>query len=373
MREFNSPQLYELATTGNIKCWQIKVIESEAYSEIVTTFGVLGGKLQESRDKVLSGKNIGKANETTPYEQAVLEARSKFEGKKKKGYVENLEGARKGEVDSVIAGGIEPMLAHSYSKSYEKINFPAYAQPKLDGIRCIAIKRGEDVTLWTRTRKLISSCEHIIKQIREDFKGKDVVLDGELYNHKLKSNFEKIVKAVKREEATADSLEIEYHIYDIVEEDVFEVRKDLIGEVNHPLVKVSTESVVDQGEMVEKFTTYLELGYEGLMIRNRDGLYENKRSYNLQKVKEFEDAEFEIVGVKEGRGKLQGKVGTFTCKTKDGNIFDVKMMGSLDEYSSYLSDSRLWEGRELTVKFQGLTEKSSVPRFPVGVRIRVAE
>lgn len=367
------PKLYELSTTGNIKVWEIKVLQNDSTSDIVTSFGILNGKMQETSDTISSGKNINRSNKTTHFEQALSEAESKWSKKKKKGYVESISAASANEVDALITGGVEPMLAHSYSKSGDKITYPAYSQPKLDGIRCVAIKKGDKVTLWTRTRKPINSCPHIIQAIKENFQNQDITLDGELYNHELKSNFEKIVHAVKRDEPTEASALIQYHIYDVISAGSFSNRIKTILDLTLPLVQVPTNEVQDSTQMHAHFQNYKSQGYEGLMVRVKDSLYENKRSYNLQKVKEFDDAEYLIVNAVEGRGKLQGTLGTFTCVTAQGNTFDVKLTGNQEANAKYLNNPALWEGKFLTVQYQGLTEKSSLPRFPVGLRIRVPE
>lgn len=367
------PKLYELSTAGNIKVWEIKVVPNDSTSDIVTSFGILNGKMQVTSDTISCGKNINRSNKTNHFEQALSEAESKWSKKKKKGYVESIKAASANEVDALITGGIEPMLAHSYSKSGDKITYPAYSQPKLDGIRCIAIKKGQEVTLWTRTRKPINSCPHIIQAIKENFQNQDITLDGELYNHELKSNFEKIVHAVKRDEPTEASALIQYHIYDVVSDGNFSTRIKTIKELSLPLVQVPTDEVEDSTQMHKHFQNYKSQGYEGLMVRVKDSLYENKRSYHLQKVKEFDDAEFLIVNAVEGRGKLQGTLGTLTCVTAQGTTFDVKLTGNQEENAKYLNDPTLWEGKFLTVQYQGLTEKSSLPRFPVGLRIRVPE
>ena len=367
------PALYELSSNENIKVWSIQVVDNITTSDIITTYGILNGKMQSTSDTISQGKNQNKSNSTNHFQQACQEATSKWEKKKKKGYVLTIDSAKAKEVDSVITGGIEPMLAHSYSKSGDKISYPAFSQPKLDGIRCIAIKKGEEVTLWTRSRKPINSCPHIIASIKENFIGKDIILDGELYNHALKSNFEKIVHAVKRDEPTNDSALIEYHVYDVINDLPFIERSKNINTLIAPLVAVTTEMVNDCVQMVEKFNNYKAQGFEGLMVRTIDSLYEHKRSYNLQKVKEFEDAEYLIINAVEGRGKLSGTLGTFTCQTASGAIFDVKLTGNQEENAKYLSDHTLWKGKYLTVKYQGLTTKTSVPRFPVGLRIKVPE
>lgn len=374
------PDLYELSTAGNIKTWGITVVNRGETADIITHFGIYGGKLQETSDTIRAGKNEGRANETTVFEQAMSEATSKWEKKKKKGYVETLEGAQAGELDELITGGIEPMLALVYAKQGHKITYPAYVQPKLDGMRCIAIKKGDSVTLWSRSRKPINSCPHIEEAIAIQFAGQDIILDGELYNHALKDEFEMLMSAAKKSKPSITSFQVQYHIYDVVSDEPFIERLQHIGELHKDhgydpiLIPVDTVPVPDEVAMYKLFKRFLDGGYEGLIIRNTDGLYENKRSVNLQKVKEFDDAEFLIVGVNEGRGKLQGTLGAFTCETIDGTRFDVKMMGNQEENAKYLNgDASLWYRRYLTVQYQGITNRNGVPRFPVGVRIREAE
>jgi DNA ligase-1 len=338
-----------------------------------TTYGEVGGKLQETSDTIKEGKNVGKKNETSIFNQAVAEATSKWEKKLKAGYVLSQEDALSGVVHEIVEGGILPMLAHSYDKSGEKISYPCSGQPKLDGIRCIAIKNGNSVTLWSRTRKPITSCPHIIEAINKCFDG-DIVLDGELYNHDLKEQFEKIVSAVRKEEPSEESLLVQYHIYDHAGPGPFLNRILDLGNwmesSSEYICIVPTYVVEDEIGVPELFKSCKSEGYEGAMLRNQHGLYENKRSYHLQKVKEFEDAEFEIVGVEEGRGKLQGLVGAFVCRTKDGTEFKAKPAGDQEATKTYLENPESVIGKLLTVQFQGLTGKNGVPRFPVGLRVR---
>lgn len=121
---------------------------------------------------------------------------------------------------------------------------------------------------------------------------------------------------------------------------------------------------------MEAFEAFRAQGYEGAMVRNLDAPYEGKRSYGLQKVKEFDSAEFRIVGCCEGRGKLQGHVAAFQCVTPAGAPFEAKMEGELGRLKAYFEDHALWRGKLLEVKFQGYTTKNRVPRFPVGLRFR---
>lgn len=375
------PKLFKKSSLGKIEEWQIEVDANSSHgpASIKTTYGELGGKLQETVDNIKEGKNIGKKNETTPLEQAVSEATSKWEKKVKSGYVDSVEKAEAGVIDSsFIEGGIVPMLAHSFAKSGEKIKYPCAVQPKLDGIRCIAVKDGDEVTLWTRTRKPITSCPHICSAIRDIFSGvSEITLDGELYNHDLKADFEKIVSAVRKESPSDESLRVQYHIYDIAREGSFKTRSNVLechldnqdDTHNAVLQLVPTNEVVIEGDVMERFDHYVGEGYEGVMLRNWESPYENKRSYNLQKVKEWEDAEFEITGVEEGRGKLQGLVGAFVCRTSGGEEFRAKPKGSQEATKDYIQNPDSVIGKLLTVQYQGLT-KYGVPRFPVGLRVR---
>ena len=331
--------------------------------------------MQGATELIKEGKNEGKKNETTPFTQAEKEAKARHQKQLKKGYVEDINAARAGETDAIIEGGANPMLAQSFDKHAAKISFPCVAQPKLDGIRCIASISYGQVSLWTRTRKRITSMPHIEEALSKAYPDSEITLDGELYSHKYKHDFEKIVSAVRKEHAEEGFDIVEYHIYDVVDESMdFEARfskaKKLCRDYNPVFCYVRTELMEDEVAAVAASEDWIAQGYEGAMLRNRVGKYEGKRSYNLQKVKQFQDAEFEIVGVTEGRGKLAGHVGSFVCVTESGTEFEAKMMGSLEGLKTYFEDSTLWTGKKLTVKYQGLTGKNQVPRFPVGVAVR---
>lgn len=372
------PRLYKKTSTGAIQFWDIEGT-ANLFGDcgmIITQYGQLGTpNPQETKDIIDRGKNVGKKNETNPIEQAKLEAQAKWEKQKKKGYVESIRGAEADELDEVIEGGIVPMLAHKFSEQGHKIKYPAFVQPKLDGIRCIAILKNGKCTLWSRTRKLITGVPHISAAIEKAF-SEDIVLDGELYNHEYKKDFEKIVSLVRQEIPQPGHEVVHYHVYDLPSSEPFSKRATKLrylksgwfpyGEV----IKVETVEVANEGEALDWFERWRADGYEGAMIRNAGGLYVNKRSYDLQKIKEFDDAEFQITGIEEGRGKLIGHVGAFVCRTKEGKTFLAKMSGETDRLRQYFENASLWDGKMLTVKYQGLTGANGVPRFPVGVAIR---
>ncbi len=362
------PKLFKISSVGAQQEWEI----STDGNVIVTRWGKVGGKIQETQDVIKEGKNQGRSNETTAIQQAESEATSQWEKKLKSGYVKSLDSAEAGEVDDVIEGGILPMLAKRFDEQGDKIIYPAFAQPKFDGHRCIAMVDKKGVcTLWSRTRKPITGLPHIIKAI-ENSGAKDIILDGELYNHDYKSNFEELTSFIRNPEPKEGHEVVEYHIYDIADNTLsFAQRQSEIDKLSlhSPLIKVQTSKVLDEDELISMFEIFLKQGYEGAMVRNAAGLYVNKRSNDLQKIKEFQDAEFEIVDVEEGRGKLAGKA-IFVCSNQLGVRFKAKMKGDQDELAKYWKTPSLAIGRMLTVQYQGLTGKAGVPRFPVGLRFR---
>lgn len=375
------PTLYKKTSTGAIQFWHIYVIPHPDHSagyEIYTEYGqVETSSPQLTVDAIFEGKNIGKKNETTPEQQAFKEAESRWKKQKKKGYVESIEAAEAEETDSLIEGGVVPMLAQKFSAHGHKIKYPCYVQPKLDGIRCIAIVKDGRCTLWSRTRKRITSVPHIERELENAFRGRgEITLDGELYNHEMKADFEKIVSLVRQENPGEGHEMVQYHIYDLVNSvSPFSSRTEVIKDMfkNNYFIYckfVHTDVVEHEDFVMDHFNSYRLLGYEGAMLRNADSLYVNKRSYDLQKVKEFDDAEFRIVGIEEGRGKLTGHVGAFICLNDKGKEFKAKAKGSTEKLAEYFQNHSLWTGKWLTVQYQGLTGKEKVPRFPVGIAIR---
>lgn len=368
------PKLYKTTGTGKTQTWQIFVEGSETY----TKYGPTDGTIQTSARETATPKNAGKTNATTAEEQAVLDAESKWRKKLASGYVRTLEEIDAGTVDSSIQGGIFPMLAKSYRKDGDKIEFPAYAQPKLDGHRCVAVVDGQGkCALWTRKRKPYTSVPHIVRAV-ESLGLKDVVLDGELYSHSFRDKFEELAHLVRQGEPEAGhpELEIEYHVFDLQSPEGFGRRNDrldaLLANARTPIVRVRTCRVDDEASLMAAFEEFRALGYEGAMVRNDEGAYESHpthRSSDLQKIKTFDDAEWPIVGIKEGKGKLAGHA-IFTCRTQDGSEFDVKLAGDTAALKGYFENPDRAIGKLLTVQYQGLTGKSGVPRFPVGLRLR---
>jgi len=393
------PKLYKKTSTGAIQEWIVGIKVTDNGAVIVNNYGQVGGKIQESEELVREGKNIGKANETTAWQQAQAQAKARWEKQLKKGYAQTIEDAEAGVTDDVIEGGVFPILAHKFAEQGHKIKYPALAQPKLDGHRCTSqrdvdttivneqlSKSTLSVSLWSRTRKIIPALPHINVAIERaslrigfDFER----LDGELYHHDYRNNFEDLTSFIRQEEPKEGHEVVQYHVYDIPDENLtnkerYEILESLrpVFE-NTPIKIVETVIVNNEDELYAYLDDCLARGYEGCMARNMDGKYEYKRSYNLQKLKKFDDDEFRIVDIKVGnKGSMAGKA-VFICeKYRDeqplpvGETFDVKLRGNMDELTKYADDPSLVIGKILTVKFQGYT-KYGKPRFPVGERFRV--
>ena len=366
------PILFKRTSTGALQEWTVE-FESNRYW---THFGQTGGAIQVSVPVVCQGKNAGRANETTPAEQAELEARALWEKKLKKDYVDSREKAVAGAKSELIEGGILPMLAHKFSEHGDKVIYPCYVQAKLDGHRCTSqIEPDGTVTLWSRTRKRITGVPHIARAIQQLKLPADTRLDGECYAHAYRDKFEELSHFIRQETPTDGHEVVEYHVYDVAMPDTtfrerFEwLRTEANLHFDHALVLVETIEVNDENELMLAFERFLEQKYEGAIVRNAAGLYVNKRSQDLLKLKTFDDGEYCIVGVKEGKGKLAGH-GIFTCKTEAGAEFDAKMKGALVELAKYYQHPERYIGKQLTVQFQGITKRNFVPRFPVALRIR---
>ena len=220
------------------------------------------------------------------------------------------------------------MLAHKFDKSRVDWNKAVYIQPKLDGVRCLFTKDGA----YSRNHKQFMNVRHIEMALKPFFdQNPDVILDGELYNHKLKSDFEKIISLVRKQKPTdtdrrdAQHL-VQFHVYDYfdgVMYDSYDTRRDqlICSNIYDAQIKYVHAQPVKSYEQARDFhATYLSEGYEGSIIR-LDGVYKHGRSYDLMKFKDFSDTEATIVGYEIGKGKRSGTLGKFLMLDDDGVKF----------------------------------------------------
>ena len=224
---------------------------------------------------------------------------------------------------------IKAMLAHKYNE--DKADYPAFIQPKLDGVRCLFTAKGA----FSRANNRFMNVEHIEQALKPFFaKNPTAVLDGELYNHELKDDFEKIISLVKKRKPTdEDRLEaaelVQYHVYDVASMKIggYATRLNYLnsdvfrGFTTWPIMQVDTQVAHDFDDATRFHAKNLKLGYEGSIYRSWSGKYKGTRSWDLMKFKDFHDAEATIIGYEIGKGKREGTLGKFIMQDYDGNKF----------------------------------------------------
>lgn len=353
----NKITLFGLNKNSGLKVWSIWTENESLYIE----HGQLNGKLQ-LKCEVIVGKNIGRSNETSPTQQAELEAKSRMNKQIDKGYRENPDGLK--ELDLL------PMLASDYLKQGHRIKFPCFGSAKMDGVRCLAICSEDGVILKSRGGKLYD-VKHIISQLQSVMVTGDI-WDGEIYLHG--KYLEEIVSAVKKYNPLTTSLT--FRIFDVVEDDmIFEDRlvrllqiEDFLFESRIASIDVLPyELLNNEADMHDWHQMYVNGGYEGIMLRNALGRYESgKRSADLQKLKSFLDSEFKIVDVipdKDG-GAIFVVQNTFA-----DNQFNV-VGGSHEQRKQWLADKTALIGKHITVKYQTTYKDTKIPQFPTFVTFR---
>ena len=371
------PALQGATLTGKTKVWSIEVRHQNGCGVIVTTHGQQDGKMQINETIISEGKNIGKKNETTPFDQAVSEARAAWTKKRESNYTPIDEAEEDDEDDEVGGGrgkGMDetvplPMLAHDYNKRGKSIQFPCFVQKKFDGTRCVAVPQKG---LFSRNRKSYSHLDHIKEEINK--LPPNMVLDGELYSDTL--TFQEIVGLVKKETLKAGDqekqLQIQFHVYDLINEAPYVQRYANLQllfrryKFKH-LVLVKTENCESEEKMKEMHAEYVAEGYEGIMLRNKEGLYSNARSAHLQKYKEFFDTEAKIVGFKSGEGLDQNCI--IWILEYQGKTFSCRPRGTREERMEQFKNGSDYIGKLMTVRYQELTDDGLL-RFPVAICIR---
>jgi len=229
---------------------------------------------------------------------------------------------------------IKPMLAHKYNP--DKFQYPGYIQPKLDGVRCVFTKDGA----FSRTGKQFMNVSHLEYDLHPIFaRYPNLMLDGELYNHDLKDDFEKIISLVRKTKPTdkhrgeAADL-VQYHIYDLYTDHntafifkTYSERRNFIVDLamswldKTSLQVIDTYAVIDEDHAREWHQDFLKDGYEGSILRDPASHYKNTRSYGLMKFKDFDDAEATIIGYEMGKGKRHGTLGKFIMQDDAGVQF----------------------------------------------------
>lgn len=359
------PVLYHKSKDGSLRQWRTWADGTTVRTE----YGVVGGALQTSA-YTAKPTNVGRSNERDAEAQAIFEAAALHEFKLSRKYSITPE---KAEEELFL-----PMLATDIEK-IKKPTYVGHAQPKLDGVRCIASLADGAVQLMSRSGKPYSvpHIEEALLPILSSNPG--LILDGELYAHGL--SCQTVTSLVKRNQP--ETLKIGYFVYDIPavggrdalssqERMQMLIDGTFIKETAGPIFTAPTHEVSTKEEVYDLQRAFIQDGYEGAMLRLPETPYEwGYRSKGLLKIKTFNDLEAEVIGAREGEGKMTGCV-VWLCKTTDGKEFEASHACTMEQRATYWRERAKYIGKKLTVKHFGTTD-DGVPRFPVGKVFRDAK
>lgn len=350
-------KIYKRDSKGKLRVWWMDQ-SNHCYR---THAGLADGAIVTSEWTICEPTNEGRANYRDGEQQATFEIEAAYNKKLTREYHRTVQDTDKG------AHFFKPMLANKFDAAKFQ---PGFAQPKLDGVRCIATKDG----MFSREGKPIPGAPHIHEALQCLFElDPGLVLDGELYNHEFKDDFNAIISLVKKANPSPERLaeiqaKVQYHVYDIPSHPrSFGERSDVLNDL---IIDLGVDFIIDvetyQVDTVDDHDTlhgkWLTEGYEGSMWR-ADAIYEQKRSKTLLKRKEFQDEEFEVVRIEEGLGNWSGMAKRVVCKLPDGREFGAGIKGSMERARELLHETH----KEATVTFFAYTP-DGVPRFPVATK-----
>lgn len=380
--------------------WSIRVDDDGGNGVITVSTGQVGGKITDRVTRVTKGKNIGKANETTPVQQALSQAESKITKQRDDGYCDEVP-------DEPGLNGLglpKPMLALPLKPDHKEggkkaLNISNYViQQKFDGFRMLAEVTDTGVRCYTRTHKWID-----VNHIKEDLerwvssdafiaRPVGLIFDGELYSHDL--TFEQISSAAKK--IGQNTGKLKYWIYDQYDrtnrETGYLARQNLVAETYlgyHKLCgNLDSLNIVgvfkpsDWSDYDSYHAIAVSQGYEGTIMRHIDQPYQpDGRDTRMLKRKDFHDEEFEITGIDRSPLPQPAKVGVdypegsltdngmvmqaqFICKTPEGDTFEASLIGgTLSRAKLYLANDEDYIGKLATVKYFEKSE-AGIPRHP---------
>ena len=355
--------VYKLNSRSQLMMWRIYTDGAGIYTESWQK----DGKVKRNKPTIAKAKNIGKKNATTPEEQADKQALAKLDKKLGLGgYVEDADDA------SMYSIVFKPMLA----ETVHRFGFPCYISTKLDGMRMLAeaggTKSREGHDYFTTT--------HISTELAK-YGLSATMFDGELYNHEYAKGFEELASLIKGDNPTEDDLvklseDLQYHIYDLCKHEgdnearynaLVEVFKDIPDDSCLKLVPCYVVNNPD--ELQAKHDEFIDLGYEGSMIRNMRGLYaREKRSFDLVKKKDFDENEFLITGIAKGEGNRSDEAGKVILLDESGVEFRAGIKGNQELRLDMINNIRDYVGKKATIQYFGKTKYGSY-RMPTYQRL----
>lgn len=374
------PTIFKRTSKGQIQEWAITSCDGFYYTEE----GVSGGTITRNKNHTVEAKNIGKKNETTPLQQAEIEAQAKWDKKLKTGYAKSVS-----EIDSVAFK--KPMKGYKWKEYAHKVIFPVSYQDKLNGVRAQA---EADATRSTGG-EIFHSIPHIHKALEPIFKAyPDIFIDGENFNFKLKQHLNRLTEIVNvnitPKDITPELLEeakeiVQFHVFDaygfegIGKDTPWEQRYAALAKL---LMKFAPEFVFllpyKVAKNLKELMTALDKnkaeGGEGLMVRWGDCPRKEGKSTMMLKLKHYDDDEFEIVDIVEGNGNWAGCAKTIRLKLnkpspRGDTEFDSNIRGDEEWLRELLRDKKKYIGELATTEFQHYSEYQ-IPQLPYVTSIR---
>lgn len=347
--------LYGKDSKGNLRIWSIFTDGKD----VVVRHGLLLGKIQEKR-YVAEAKNQGKTNETTPEQQAALEAEAKYVKQLKSGYFADKD-------DALAFEEWAPVKCHSFNEHSHKLQYPCNAGMKLDGFRMMI---DADGNAWSKQGEPIELPGHWIgaKEIAKEYGG----LDGEVYaglKNKGGLSLQKIISAFRK--PNADTPKLQYWVYDIPVKQQYGIRNRSLRTLsyNKPgwMVVVVGNTMQTPEDSDTFFKQVTDEGYEGVVYRNYSGVYEfGKRSYDLLKRKLRRTSEAVVYAIDEDKNSW----GILNCRTFEGVEFKCQMRVDAAEKNYRLYENALeLIGKVIEVEYEDVSD-DGVFQKPVAIGIR---
>lgn len=364
---YNLPILY-ITSNNKKRFWQIWIEKEKDNFYIIRKYGIIGGKITSPEKKHIKNLNKG-----------ITEVKALWLKKKESGFSENKNST------SIKSNFIKPMGAHKLDEHSHKIVYPVYVQKKLDGFRCLTHIKDKKIIMYSKGMKPFVFLNHIkkeIEKIKELVSNSNIYLDGELYEKHL--DLHQISSLVMKKYASSNDEEkmkdISYYIFDMFDlnkmDRTFEERYNILASIfkKHTfkyLKLVLCEEVKTLDEINKLNEKYLYEGYEGVIVRNKNGLYKlNSKSYDVLRTKEFKKKDFIIIGAKEGTGAQKGAiVWNLQCLNNKNKSFWAIPIGTISNriviYNKYVLNPKLYIGKLARVKFLEITNDGCVSRNPI--------
>lgn len=346
--------LYKTNKNKSIQQWSITV-DGPVFT---CTYGQLGGKLQ-SQSTTCTPRNIGRSNETTPEQQAQLEADALIAKKLKSGYSYDQSGPVTVQL---------PMKVKSYQDQLHNVKFPCISTPKLNGVNAIFKRVDDTLTIYSRGGEVYPTVPHLeqlVHKAMDLFKSDE--LNGELYIHG--EHLQDIQSAVKKPKELSQKLS--FCIFDIADsKDLFFTRATLMSNISnfridsHPAVWAIANHICNSHEDIEShYNQCMASNLEGTVIKNFDGLYQhNVRSSDQFKYKKAQSKEFLITSFELDKNDLP--VFVLQC---DAGTFKAKPKGTKDFWAQFNPADYIdhWA----TVEFETYS-RDGIPLKPIFISLR---